>query len=407
MKKDFSCFFFCLAFFFFWGVGILRCVVRSSLRSFFFAVYRGGGEKEKRKTVCGEEILSFFPVHAMNEDRDEEHREHREHREHKQPKDHKNYKFIRVIGIGGSTDVWQGQDTRTNEFVALKVGNGVFADNGHEKNMLLRCAHPRIVRLLDWSIKRLHHDYVTVDTPQGLLSYKRTHSTRARSILVLEFYEHDLRSFYKHFLDRKIHNNNTLVMWHLRYILEGVAAMHERGVLHLDLKPENILVSGNGERVVLTDLGLACCEVQVVDAFKTHTPVTPWYRAPEIMLGNSGHIAKAVDMWSVGCIFAELLSNHPLFPGDGTSWDQLMLIFSILGTPNAVSWPEVVRMPHFSHEWPKWTRRDWSTVLKKQPHEVHKEAQVFNLLDRMLEYEPSRRITAQEALKHPYFSSEE
>ena len=129
----------------------------------------------------------------------------------------------------------------------------------------------------------------------------------------------------------------------------------------------------------------------------THEVVTLWYRAPEILLGQRNY-TTSVDVWSVGCIFAELASRTPLFPGD-SEIAQLFCVFHKLGTPDPANWPNVVNLPDYKSTFPKWNRRDWATLVPALAD--NKEG--LDLLSRMLHYDPSARITAKEALQHPYF----
>ncbi|THG10112.1 hypothetical protein TEA_000768 [Camellia sinensis var. sinensis] len=123
--------------------------------------------------------------------------------------------------------------------------------------------------------------------------------------------------------------------------------------------------------------------------------VTLWYRAPEILLG-SRHYSTPVDVWSVGCIFAEMVNQRPLFPGD-SEIDELFKIFRILGTPNEDTWPGVTSLADFKSAFPKWPSKDLATVVPNL------DSAGIDLLSKMLCLDPSRRITARSALEHEYF----
>jgi len=128
----------------------------------------------------------------------------------------------------------------------------------------------------------------------------------------------------------------------------------------------------------------------------THEVITLWYRAPEILLGSQAY-SMPVDIWSAGCIFAEMLAKRPLFPGD-SEIDELFRIFRTLGTPTEDIWRGCTSLPDFKQNFPKWTKQD----LKKMIPGVDPLA--IDLLERMLVYEPSQRISAKAALQHPYFN---
>lgn len=171
--------------------------------------------------------------------------------------------------------------------------------------------------------------------------------------------------------------------------------------MHRDIKGANLLVSSKGE-VKLADFGLAR---EVTPNFKNYTNrvVTLWYRAPELLLGTKNY-SYPIDMWSVGCLFGELLANNPLFPGD-TEHKQLHCIFSMLGFPTEERLPGVTKMRIFSKLTNKpiykYKLKDYISNDSSKADEL-----AVDLLEKMLLYDPSKRITAAEALNHPYFHSE-
>jgi serine/threonine protein kinase len=128
----------------------------------------------------------------------------------------------------------------------------------------------------------------------------------------------------------------------------------------------------------------------------THEVVTLWYRAPEILLGGKRY-STPVDMWSVGCIFAELVNRRPLFPGD-CEIDQIFKIFMVLGTPTVEDWPGLDELPDYNPNFPKYARKNLADVVPGL------DAQGVDLLTQMLHLDPARRISARAALQHPYFA---
>ncbi|XP_051532627.1 cyclin-dependent kinase 2 isoform X2 [Myxocyprinus asiaticus] len=123
--------------------------------------------------------------------------------------------------------------------------------------------------------------------------------------------------------------------------------------------------------------------------------VTLWYRAPEILLGCK-YYSTAVDIWSLGCIFAEMITRRALFPGD-SEIDQLFRIFRTLGTPDESVWPGVTSMPDYKPSFPKWARQDLSKVVLPLDEDGR------DLLGQMLNYDPNKRISAKNALLHRFF----
>jgi len=126
-----------------------------------------------------------------------------------------------------------------------------------------------------------------------------------------------------------------------------------------------------------------------------------WYRAPEVLLGTSkeGKYSAPVDMFSIGCIFSELITKEPLFPGD-SEIDQLFRIFRCLGTPDDSVWPGVSSLPNFKRTFPQWSPRSLSELFSAEVSPL-----AIDLLSKMLVYDPSKRISARAALAHPYFTS--
>lgn len=157
-----------------------------------------------------------------------------------------------------------------------------------------------------------------------------------------------------------------------------------------------LLLSLSFSLLQLADFGLARAFGLPVRTF-THEVVTLWYRAPEVLLGGRQY-STPVDVWSVGCIFCEMLTSKPLFPGD-SEIDQLFRIFRQLGTPTESEWPGVTTLPDYKQSFPKWPAQSLQKTIK----ELRGDPLALDLLQKMLVYEPSKRISAREALKHPYF----
>ena len=219
---------------------------------------------------------------------------------------------------------------------------------------------------------------------------------KAMLYLVFEYLDQDL----KHFMDLTGRGPaNPLpkgVVQNFMYQLcLGCAHLHRHGVMHRDLKPQNLLVEKSKNILKIADLGLGRAFSVPVKSY-THEIVTLWYRAPEVLLGGS-HYSTPVDIWSVGCIFAELARKQPLFPGD-SELQQLLHIFKLLGTPSEVQWPGVTRLRDW-HEFPQWKPQDLAKVIPQLDEDG------IDLMAKMLVYDPAKRIHATEALRHPYFDS--
>jgi cell division cycle 2-like protein len=187
----------------------------------------------------------------------------------------------------------------------------------------------------------------------------------------------------------------------LQQLASGVAYLHDHWILHRDLKTSNLLLSNRG-RLRIADFGMARYVGDPPPARLTQLVVTLWYRAPELLLGTAAY-GPAVDMWSVGCVFGELLAREPLLQGRNEV-DELARIFELCGAPTEQSWPTFRRLPNArSLRLPPAAAgkaAGGSRVRAKFP--LLTSAGV-ELLNGLLALDPERRPTAKEMLAHEYF----
>lgn len=292
------------------------------------------------------------------------------------------YQPMKPIGHGAYGVVISSMNAENGEKVAIKKVPRAFDDCIDAKRIL------REIKLLQ------HFDHENIITimdilpPPSLTNFEDVY-------IVSDLMETDLH--------RIIYSRQPLSDDHIQYflyqILRALKYMHSADVLHRDLKPSNLLLNSNCDLKVC-DFGLARGIAPGEDNMElTEYVVTRWYRAPEIMLSCQEY-TKAIDVWSVGCIFAELIGRKPLFPGDDYI-HQLQIICDKLGTPTDedLSFVTSEKARRFMKS---------QSVKEKVPFSKlypNTEASAIDLLDKMLIFDPSKRISVLDALSHPYLDS--
>lgn len=288
-----------------------------------------------------------------------------------------NYRKIEKIGEGTYGVVYKAVQKSNNQIVALKKirlendSEGIPSTSLREIALLKEVQFPNVVGLLNIILE------------EKLL------------YLVFEFLSMDL----KQYMDTQINEGDCmdpqLVQSYTCQVLQALLWCHRRRVIHRDLKPQNLLINEEGI-IKVADFGLAR-SLGIPIKVLTHEVVTLWYRAPEILLGIDKY-SYAVDMWSMGCILAEMCSNIPLFAGD-SEIDQLFKIFSILTTPTEETYPGISKLPDYKPTFPMWKEDTLASCCSKISEEG------FDLLRKMLLYDPASRINSVDALTHSYFGN--
>ncbi|XP_053325026.1 cyclin-dependent kinase 11B-like [Spea bombifrons] len=272
--------------------------------------------------------------------------------------------------------VYRAKDKKTDEIVALKrlkmekEKEGFPITSLREINTILKAQHPDIVTVREIVVG----------------------SNMDKIYIVMNYVEHDLKSLMETMKQPFLPGEVKTLMIQL---LRRVRHLHDNWILHRDLKTSNLLLSHSGILKV-GDFGLAR---EYGSPLKPYTPivVTLWYRAPELLLGAKEY-STAIDLWSVGCIFGELLTQKPLFPGK-SEIDQINRIFKDLGTPSEKIWPGYNELPAVK----KMTFTEYPYNNLRKRFGALLSDQGFDLMNKFLTYCPAKRISSEDALKHEYF----
>ena len=301
------------------------------------------------------------------------------------------YSKISQVGEGTFGKVYKAQYTsKTNtSYVALKK---ILIEN--EKEGFPVTAMREILIM-----KRLHHKNILKLIEIVLSQPNEKNKYRGNFYLVFEYMEHDLSLLSTLRINYTIPNIKCI----LHQILSGIGYLHKNNIIHRDIKSANILLNNKGE-IKIGDFGLARIINPNPNIAKRYTNrvVTLWYRAPELLLGETNY-GFAIDVWSIGCVFSELLNGVPLFNGR-TDNEQVEKIFEKCGIPNEESWKGVTKLKY-------WKERCPNANYTFNLREVYKDNKkvddiTFDLLSKMLILDPSKRITVKEALEHNFFKNE-
>eukprot|EP01080_Neovahlkampfia_damariscottae_P005777 gene5777-9598_t len=330
-----------------------------------------------------------------------------------------NYEIIGKIGEGAYGSVQKAYSKNTSKIVAIKTfhpkisreGEGISQTIIREISLLKDSNHENLVNCLEVYFHQENNSYDI--------------------IMVFEYVQFELEQLIKYHINRievfdernKVRKNlhskmdKLTIKSFIFQILKGVEYLHQNFIIHRDLKPANIMVLDDKDSdqrglLKIIDFGLARKIQDPIRNLSDDGPVvTIWYRAPEVILGAK-HYTPAIDIWSVGCIFGELLTGLPLFNGKEIKMEgdnnpfqeyQMEIISTVLGCPSVESWNSLKSLPQY-HQISKFTK--YSKNLLSEKVKLDPNSEVFDLLQKMLIYDPEKRITATESLSHSFFKED-
>ncbi|XP_055964504.1 serine/threonine-protein kinase MAK [Sorex fumeus] len=281
------------------------------------------------------------------------------------------YTTMRQLGDGTYGSVLMGKSNESGELVAIKRMKRKFYSWDE-------CMNLREVK----SLKKLNH--------ANVIKLKEVIRENDHLYFIFEYMKENLYQLMK---DRNKLFPESVIRNIMYQILQGLAFIHKHGFFHRDMKPENLLCMGP-ELVKIADFGLAR-ELRSQPPYTDYVS-TRWYRAPEVLLRSSAY-SSPIDVWAVGSIMAELYTFRPLFPGT-SEVDEIFKICQVLGTPRKSDWPEGYQLASsMNFRFPQCVPINLKTLIPNASHEA------IRLMTEMLNWDPKKRPTASQALKHPYF----
>ncbi|ORX97652.1 Pkinase-domain-containing protein [Basidiobolus meristosporus CBS 931.73] len=286
------------------------------------------------------------------------------------------YTNCKVVGNGSFGVVYQAQLLETGEEIAIKKVLQDRRYKNRELQIMRTLSHPNIV---------------------DLKAFFHTNGERKEEVylnLILEYVPETIYKVVRQYNKMRQQVPMLHVKLYMYQLFRSLAYIHSIGVCHRDIKPQNLLVNSGTGVLKLCDFGSA--KALVPGEPNVAYICSRYYRAPELIFSATNY-TSSIDIWSSGCVMAELITGQPLFPGD-SSIDQLVEIIKVLGTPTR---EQIYSMnPHYvDHKFPQIKPHPFSKIFRSRAPE-----DAVDLVTQLLDYTPNKRLTALEAMAHPFFN---
>ncbi|OMJ81345.1 hypothetical protein SteCoe_18197 [Stentor coeruleus] len=303
-----------------------------------------------------------------------------------------NFEKLDQVGEGTYGNVFKARERITKVVFAMKKIKMDREKEGfpitalREIKLLKQMDHPNIIQL---------KEIITSKSPDE--------RNPGNVYLLFEYMEHDLEGLLN-MAKPRIEFTIPHLKSYMKQMLQAIEYLHSKKIVHRDIKCANLLVNNQGQ-VKLGDFGLARTISGNPQETYTNRVITLWYRPPELLLGANQYSFE-VDMWSAGCIIGEILARQPMFP-EGDEPKMLQKIYSICGTFNEETWPESCNLPLYDKLGPKEKiERTIQTKYSDSSTYPNFDPLAIDLIDKLLQFNPKKRLTATQALDHPYFHTQ-